>query len=141
MSTKHSVQSGAALFAAMAVIYVILFDPFGDAGQKIVLLALMVGFSVWAFMRHLRQADEVQLAATKFGAVTGTGFGLLTAFVFIVAMRYTPAVADFVASLAAFSNNELPPAAVGFALGSLSTVLFVIITGVVAQALWWSARR
>lgn len=135
------IRNGAVFLAAMGVIYVILFDPFGDASHKVVVLGLMVGFSVWAFVRHFRHADEVQLTATRFGAVAGVGIGVLTAIAFVVAMRYSPAIATSIANLAAFSSNELPPAAVGFAIGSMSTVVVVLITGCAAQALWWSSRK
>jgi hypothetical protein len=140
MRVNSSIGIRIQILAALAIIYIILFDPFGAASQKIVLLGLLVGFSTWSFVRHWRQADEVQLASTKFGTSAGTGIGLLVAFGFVVAMRHIPSVSQSIASIAARSNNELPPAAVGFALGSLSTILIILFIGVAAKALWWSPR-
>ena len=80
------------------------------------------------------------MAATKFGATAGATVGLLTAFVFVVAMRYVPAVAESIAQIADKSSNSLPPAAVGFALGSLTTILLVLFASMLAKAFWWSSK-
>lgn len=141
MLPRLAIKTGAEFMAAVAIVYIILFDPIGEAGQKVVLLGLMVAYSAWAFSRHFRNADEVELTATRFGAVAGVGIGLLTALAFVLAMRYSPAVAASIAKLAAFSNNDLPPAAVGFAMGSLSTFILVVITAYAAKAFWWSSRH
>jgi hypothetical protein len=141
MQNKSFIDTGVKVLLALTAIYIILFDPFGAASQKIVLLALLVGFSAWSFVRHWREADEVQLAATKFGAGVGAGIGMLVAFVFVVVMRHIPSVAESIASIAARSSNDLPQAAVGFALGALSTILIVLFAGVAAKTFWWSARN
>jgi len=140
MRKNQLIQSIAAIIVVVLILFLIIVDPFGEASGKIVLSGLFAGFSVWSLLRHWRMADEVQLAATKFSFVIGASVGLLAAFTFVIIMRYTPSVAEFIASLAAFSNNELPTAAVGFAIGSLATMLLVIISGVIANMFWWSAK-
>lgn len=140
MRTGQLIQSIAVIFVVIAILFIIIVNPFGEAIGKIALVGLISGFSAWSLLRHRRLADEVQLAATKFSFVTGACVGLATAFTFIIVMRVTPSVADFVANIAAFSSNELPPAAVGFALGSLSTMFLVMIASIIANVFWWSAK-
>ena len=139
MPTNQLIQSVAAISVVVVILVLIIVDPFGEASGKIALVGLVSGFSVWALLRHWRMADEVQLAATKFSFVTGACVGLAIAFAFVVLMRLTPSVAEFVANIAAFSNNGLPLAAVGFALGSLATMLLVMISTIIGYVFWWSA--
>ncbi len=140
MPTSQLTQSIAAIIVVITILFLIIVDPFGETSGKIALVGLISGFSVWSLLRHWRVADEVQLAATKFSFVTGACVGLATAFAFVVVMRITPSVADFVANIASLSSNELPSAAVGFALGSLSTMLLVMIASIIANVFWWSAK-
>jgi hypothetical protein len=140
MRSNQLIQSVAAISAVAVILFLIVVDPFGEASGKIALVGWVLGFSAWSLLRHWRIADEVQLAATKFSFVTGACGGLAIAFAFVVLMRVAPPVADFVANIAAFSNNGLPLAAVGFALGSLATILIVMISTIVGYVFWWSAR-
>ena len=140
MRSNQLIQSVAAITAVAVILFLIIVDPFGEASGKIALVGWVLGFSTWSLLRHWRIADEVQLAATKFSFVTGACVGLAIAFAFVVLMRLAPPVADFVANIAAFSNNGLPLAAVGFALGSLATMLIVMISTIVGYVFWWSAK-
>ena len=141
MSFLRLLKFALPILLGLGVLSVIVFDPFGSDSQKVLLLGGLVAFAAWAVLRHSREADEVEMAATKFGATTGATIGLLTAFVFVVAMRYVPVLAASIAQIADTSSNGLPPAAVGFALGSLSTILIVLCTGIFAKALWWSSKN
>ena len=140
MRTTQLIQCVAAISVVVVILLIVIVDPFGEASGKIVLVGLVSGFSAWSLLRHWRIADEVQLAATKFSFVTGACVGLAITFVFVVLMRIAPPVADFVANVAAFSNNGLPTAAVGFALGSLTSMLLVMISIIIANVFWWSAK-
>ena len=87
MSFLRLLKFALPILLGLGVLSVIVFDPFGSDSQKVLLLGGLVAFAAWAVLRHSREADEVEMAATKFGATTGATIGLLTAFVFVVAMR------------------------------------------------------
>jgi hypothetical protein len=55
-------------------------------------------------------------------------------------MRYTPAVAELVTDIADQSTNGLSPAAVGFALGAIFTMLLIQTAYVIAKILWWTSK-
>ena len=126
-------------------LYLIFVDPFEEPLQtilEVLYLGVILGITILHLVRSWREADEVQLAAARFSVSTGAVLGLVGAFSFVIIMRHVPGVAEFIASVAGFSRNELPPAAVGFALGTITTLVLVMISGYIAYAVWlWRMAR
>ena len=141
MSGGPRFQIVAAILAVAAILYIIIVDPFSETIQKAILLGLVFFLSALVFVRDWRRSDEVEAAGQKFSLAVGAGVGVLAAFGFVLFMRHTPPVAEFIARIASISNNGLPPAAVGFALGALSIALLVLLTYLAVNALWWLKRR
>ena len=104
------------IFLVIPYLYLIFVDPFEEPVQtilEVLSLGALIGLTILHLVRSWREADEVQLAAARFSVATGAVLGLVGAMALVVIMRHTPSLAEFIASVAGFSRNELPPAAVG----------------------------
>ena len=112
---------------------------FADPAQTItelLYLGLLLAITVLHTIKSLRKADEVQLAGARFSFSTGALMGLGGAFLLVVVVANAPSAADLVASLAASPDNGLPPAAIGFLLGTMTTMVLVFVGGIAAHAVW-----
>ena len=126
-------------------LYLILVDPFAEPVQTILealFLAVIIGITIADSIKSWREADEVQQAGARFSVSVGAASGLACAFAFVIVLRNVPGVGEFIAGIAAFASNGLPPAAVGFALGALTTLVLVVVGFYVAYAVWaWRMAR
>ncbi len=116
------------------------FDPLPDPWSKLLVLPLfplILGMLMWGMARN---KDEVQRAAVFEGFAWGAlvGVGLIFASIFVV--RYAPGLADWLQATALRAHNGLPPAAVGFAVGAMFSLMVVWMSMFISRALWWRSR-
>ncbi len=123
-------------------LYLAFSNPFGEPAQtilEVIYLCVLLGTTVWETTRN---TDEVQVAAARFSAAAGAYGGIGCTVALIIVMTRVPAVAEFVATLAASPANDLPLAATGFGLGALTAVLLMCVCAIIAYATWsWRSTR
>ena len=128
------------VIAAATFVYLIIFDPFGELASKLIVLAAFMGMGVWGGLSALAKTDEVELAATKTSGAIAALVGCVGAFLFVILMRISPSISLLISDLADHATNNLPSAAVGFAFGVMFTFFAVIISFLIARALWWASK-
>lgn len=140
LKTKNFVVAGIVLIILSNATYHIIYET-KDGLQNLIWTSFCLLSGAWLVIRVLRGPDEVQSAGVRFSLAFGAGAGVPLTVVFVMIMRHTPPVAEVITSIAAFSNNELSPAAVGFGLGAVFTVLVVVFFFIASNIIWWSAQR
>lgn len=128
------------IVALIPFLFLTIAAPFQEPLQSILelgYLGIIVGITVWEAVRPGANTDEVQLAAARFSASTGAYAGIVCTVGFLIVMTRVPAVAGFIVSLAEAPGNSLPPAAAGFGLGAMASILCMFVCGLVAYAGWF----
>ena len=123
----------------------IFADPFGEPAQTIIeilYLGVIVGITILDQIKSWRDADEVQVEGAKFSLSAGTLIGLVSAFLLVVVVTNVQGTSQFIAGMADLPVNGLPQAAIGFVLGTLTTMVLVILGTYISHATWiWRMAR
>lgn len=123
-------------------LYLVFSNPFGEPARTIVevsYLCVILGITVLVASRN---TDEVEVAAARFSASADAFAGTVCTVGLLIIMTSVPAVAEFIAALAASPSNDLPPAATGFGLGAMAAMLMMFTCAIIAHAAWfWRSTR
>ena len=111
-----------------------------SGATRIVGFALLVGVTVWGYLRLRDRGDEVVRAANRAAIAWGAPLGLALAFSTIFAVRYLPSWNAFVTETAA-QAGAIGPEAAAFALGILFTGTLVVLATSASWAVWWLTKR
>ena len=68
--------------------------------------------------------------------------GIVCTVGLLIVVTRVPAVAGFIATLAESPSNGLPPAATGFGLGAMASILLMLVCAIIAYTAWsWRSTR
>ena len=112
-----------------------------ESGVRLLGFALLVGFTLWGFLKVRSSKDEVVRAANNSAMAWGAPIGLGLAFLSIFGLRYSAAANQFVSGLAENANAAMAPSAAAFSLGVFFSCGLVAIASTTAWCAWWFAKR
>lgn len=123
-------------------LYLVFSNPFGEPIQtvlEVIYLCVILGITVVVTTRN---SDEVEVATARFSASAGAYAGIVCTVGLLIVMTRVPAVAEFIATAAESRSNNLPPAATGFGLGAMATILLMLVCAIIVYAArsWPSSR-
>ncbi|MEM6705157.1 MAG: hypothetical protein AAF690_20720 [Acidobacteriota bacterium] len=101
---------------------------------------LLVGFTLWGYLRCRKQGDEVVRAANTAAVALGAPFGLGLAIGTIFAVRFLPGARGLVEQAAGHAGS-IGPVAAAFGLGVLFTASLIVTATSCAWAAWWLSKR
>ena len=132
-------QIAASVFIVIGVAFIWVFSP--PFFVTAIFAALCIMWSAWNFISIFRGTDELKSAGVRYGLAAASGVGVPLCLVFVMLMIVTPGVQDAITNMAAVSKSGLSMAAVGFAMGVTFTVVVLCVVLVIANSVWWAARR
>lgn len=139
MLTSTRSQIIALVIVFLATAFFVIFDtPFI---ANVIVTVLIVAGGAWIMISVLRGPDELQSAAVRFGLAFGAGIGVPFSLAFVMLMRATPNIQDVITRAAAFSTNDLSPAAVGFAMGVVFVIFVASMCFAAGHSIWWMSKR
>jgi hypothetical protein len=138
LRSLHTLVDAVGAFVIFRLVY---FDPLPRPFGLILVLSifpLVLGAMTWSVAKC---EDEVQRSSAFEGFTWGALVGLGLIHASIIAVRFWPAMSDWLQGAALHATNGLSPAAVGFALGSLFSMMAVWTSLIASWGLWWVAKR
>lgn len=134
-------HTAAAALLCYALFTTVYFNPLpGLIGVVLIFMAIPLGLA--ASVRGVAACRDEVYRASVFESYTWgafTGLGLITAGIFIV--RVTPSASDWLQASALGATNGLSPAAVGFGLGAVFSIVAFSLCLSISWAVWWLRRR
>ena len=141
MMQRRTIEAATIGLILLALLTLIV--SLGGTARLVVGLILVVGLPICGLLLIARERhdDEVRAASIADSLTYGTGIGVCLAVTSIVVMRHTPAIAEFITTLATHGSDQLSPAAIGFGYGVIFTIVSITLVAVALNYWWWFVRR
>lgn len=139
MSPSAQSQTLASVVIFLGVAFIWGFAP--PFFVTAIFMVLCVMWSAWIFISIFRGTDELKAAGVRYGLAMASGVGVPLSLAFVMLMIATPGVQDAITKVSSFSNSGLSPTAIGFGMGVTFTTIVSCVVLVIANSVWWVAKR